>query len=135
MKIIFNILYTVCQHKCFQTLCWQTRLKFRSFPVYLPVLVLAKKTSACSQVFCSTINHHFTDSSLLRTVCLVPGERKPSHFLYLFNLLNMDTPLTHTLSLAPSVSILMRFDCNKTVLFVFSCFFVDLSTWTACCHH
>jgi len=37
----FNILYT----GCFQTLCWQTRLKFCSFPVYLPVLVLAKNTS------------------------------------------------------------------------------------------
>ena len=39
-----------------------------------------------------------TDTSLLWTVCFVPGERKPLHFL---QIINKDTPLIRTLSIAP----------------------------------
>ena len=59
--------YCLVSTNVFQTLCWQTRLKFRSFPVYLPMLVLAKETSRRSQVFCSTVHPHFTDTRLIRT--------------------------------------------------------------------
>ena len=38
-----------------------------------------------------TVKPYFTDTSLLRTVCCVPGERKPLHFPKL-NALNTDTP-------------------------------------------
>ena len=54
----------------------------------------------------------YTHTSLLRTVCLLPGESNPLHFPALkFNPLNKDTPLIRKLSMAPSWSILTRFDC------------------------
>ena len=53
----------------------------------------------------------YTGTSLLRTVCFVPGKRNS------FNPLYTDTPLTRTLSMAPSVSILTGF----IVVLVFPC--------------
>ena len=49
------------------------------------------------------------DSSLKQTVCFVPGERKSLplyNYIISFNLLNMNTLLINTLSMAPSVSVL-----------------------------
>ena len=60
-----------------------------------------------------TVKPPFTDTSLLWTVCYVPGERKPFHFSK-FNPLNMDTPLKWTLPMAPSMFVVMGFDCNLT---------------------
>ena len=58
-----------------------------------------------------------TDTSSLRTVCFLPGERKPLHFLLSQPALyKMDTPLIRRLSLVPSVSVLTRFDCTLTRL-------------------
>ena len=48
---------------------------------------------------------------LLRTVWVVPQERKPLHFSKL-NLFNTDAPLTRALSIAPSVTVLGAFDCT-----------------------
>ena len=48
----------------------------------------------------------YTHTSLLRTVCFVPGERNPLHFL-----LNL-TRLIRKLSMAPSWSIITGFDCT-----------------------
>ena len=52
-----------------------------------------------------------TDTSLLRTVYFVPGERKPLHFHYKNStrLIYMDTPLIRTLSMPLSVSVLSGF--------------------------
>ena len=47
-----------------------------------------------------TVKLRFTDTRLTRTVCFVPGERKPLH-LFKFNPLYTDTPLIRTLSMAP----------------------------------
>ena len=66
----------------------------------------------------STFKPCFTDTSLLDTVCFVPGEKSPYVFSINFNPLNSDIPLIRTLSKAPSVSLLMGFDCIKFL----SCF-------------
>ena len=47
-----------------------------------------------------TVKLRFTDTCLTRTVCFVPGKRKPLHF-FKFNPLYTDTPLIRTLSMAP----------------------------------
>ena len=54
------------------------------------------------------------DTSLLRTVCFVPGEKSP-YFFSKFNPLIMDTPLIQTLSMPPlppppTVSVLLQCD-------------------------
>ena len=53
------------------------------------------------------------DTSLLRTVCFVPGEKSPYIFSK-FNPLNMDTPLIRTLSMPPppppTLSVLLQCD-------------------------
>ena len=69
----------------------------------------------------STFKPCFTDTSLLDTVCFVPGEKSPYVFSINFNPLNSDIPLIRTLSKAPSVSLLMGFDCIKFL----SCFCFD----------
>ena len=66
----------------------------------------------------STFKPCFTDTSLLETVYFVPGEKSPYVFSIKFNPLNSDIPLIRTRSKAPSVSLLMRFDCTKFL----SCF-------------
>ena len=56
------------------------------------------------------------DSSLKQTVCFVLGKESPYPYNYItsFNLLNMNTLLINTLSMAPSVSVLInRFDCTS----------------------
>ena len=59
----------------------------------------------------STFKPFFTDTSLLDTVCFVPGEKSPYVFSIKFNPLNSDIPLIRTRSKAPSLSLLMGFDC------------------------
>ena len=61
-----------------------------------------------------TVKPPFTDISLLRTVCFVPGKRKPFHFSK-FNPLNMDTPLKWTLPMAPSMFVFMGFDSKNYI--------------------
>ena len=52
-----------------------------------------------------------TDTSLLWTVCFVPGEKTPYIFSK-FNPLNTDTSLLWTISTDPSMSVLTGFDCS-----------------------
>ena len=56
-----------------------------------------------------------TDTSLLRTVCFVPGETKPRHQFSLlkFNPLNTDPPFVRTLFMVPSILVLTGFDCRN----------------------
>ena len=53
----------------------------------------------------NTVKPRLTDTSILRTVFFVPGERNPLHFLW-FNPLNTRHPLVRALFMAPSVSVL-----------------------------
>ena len=52
-----------------------------------------------------------TDTSLLWTVCFVPGEKTPYIFSK-FNPLNTDTSLIRTISTDPLMSVLTGFDCS-----------------------
>ena len=62
-----------------------------------------------------------TDTSLLRTVCFVPGETKPRHQFSLlkFNPLNTDPPFVRTLFMVPSILVLTGFDCRNGEKFSF----------------
>ena len=42
------------------------------------------------------------------TICFIPGERKPFHFLQIQPAVNTDTPLIRTIFKAPSVSVFSR---------------------------
>ena len=47
------------------------------------------------------------------TVCFIPRERKPFHFLQIQPVVNTDTPLIRTFFMPPSVSVLAGFDCIR----------------------
>ena len=83
----------------------KTIFRPRAIPVY---------TFSQTSFFVHLLNE---DSSLKQTVCFVPGERKSLplyNYIISFNLLNMNTLLINTLSMAPSVSVLInRFDCTS----------------------
>ena len=62
-----------------------------------------------------------TDTSLLRTVCLVPEMPKISYIAYLYN---TDTSVKRTLVIGsvPLVSVLIRIDCIRIIHVHFYCF-------------
>ena len=68
----------------------------------------AKKASITGSGRLQEFKNRFAESTLLRTVCSVPGGRGGEESPYTvskFNPPNADTPFIRTLSMAPSVSV------------------------------
>ena len=69
-----------------------------------------------------------TNTSLLQTVCFVPGQKKSRTFWIIcskFNLLNTDIPLIWTLSMASSFCVLIGFEC-RLIFLAFNFSFLQL---------